>query len=214
MRWRTKAILAVVLTCCISVAVVPFALFEIGALIDRNLLDFYDVALPRTPPTGSVEPISLDEYDKNVLLKELRYCSLFPDSVASGKASMVFFSEPLYEGSEYKRGQVFLEWEMPDQVFSSEEKRLMELVGPNGKNPAWSKNLFPFLSCVAQYNYESRFEYALVDGESFTIRYVSFYAVGKIDYLLFPQEFAPKKLLKNSDIKDRADHSGRFSIYY
>ena len=90
---------------------------------------------------------------------------------------MMLSYDPLYQHRANKRGQVFLEWEMPSDIFNSELNRMKELkvFDQVEKKTIWSNDLFDLPSCIASYNALSYFEYALLDEKAYVIRYVHFF---------------------------------------
>lgn len=202
----------------VSFLQLPFvvAWISIDNLLKRNRLDFCYSKYrgdKKTPPEGAIERIDNDSYSKSMLLEKTKQCELFPDELGDGEAYFLFFFDPLYESRNYRRMQVFLEWRMPPDLFSSETKRMGEIIGFYGGGPVWSDYLFENRSCIAEYNFYSGFEYALLDEVSSTIRYICFFDVEAVENLLFSTQYAPTRLLKDSDIRERVTCSGEFSIY-
>jgi hypothetical protein len=167
----------------------------------------------KTPMKGDIKPIQPEDYDKQTIVSDLRGCAIFPDALTSGNASMAYFVDPLFADYMYKRGQAYLEWSMDETTYHMEANRIKDTEGTWGKKPLRSHDLFPLFSYVSQYNNSGEFEYALLDDSSFTIRYIKMCDVGSMENVFFNTDFAPKKILKNSDIKDYVAPIGWFSIY-
>lgn len=70
----------------------------------------------------------------------------------------------------------------------------------HGLHPLYSANLFNRPSFVAEYNCSSCFEYAILDEDSFVIRYVRFCDIESSANALFPKEFFPTLPLMDSDL--------------
>ena len=219
MKWGAKMAIAIVIGLSVGLGG-PIGAAFLWAYLDSTHLTFsfdkYRGNRDKTKPSGSVESIQLKEYDRESFANGTSYhCAVFHEKLTAGEASMACFFDPNYlERSLKRRGQVYLEWSMPEGAFSSEVERLQGLVGPWGRTPFWSEDLFALLSCVAVYNDLSEFEYALLDRENSVIRYVWFFDVESVDNLLFPKEWAPSKILRDSDAKDyQMSLDGHFSMY-
>lgn len=194
------------------------AALGLNILIDRGRLDFKFSGYSgekKTPPSGQVNPIALDMYQKDEIMEHLGDCKIFPDDLLVGEASMLLSFDPLYQDRAWKRGQAFLEWKMSSDIFDLELTRMKELIGnkKSEKKTIWSNDLFDLPSCIAEYNHLSGFEYALLDKEAHIIRYVHFFDIESLDNVLFPVEWAPTKPMKDSDVKNEATVNGRFSFY-
>ena len=218
MKWGAKMAIAIAIGFSVGLGGPIGAAFLLAYLDSTHLtfsFDEYRGNRDKTQPFGSVESIQLKEYDKESFANGTSYhYAVFPEKLTAGDASMICFFDPVYAERSWKRGQVFLEWSMPADAFSSEVERLQGLVGPWGRTPFWSEDLFALPSCVAVYNDRSEFEYALLDRENSIIRYVWFFDVESVDNLLFPKEWAPSKILRNSDAKDyEMGFDGHFCMY-
>ena len=127
---------------------------------------------------------------------------------------MVVFANLLFAGRIYQRGQAFLEWKMSPSDYFAETTRIKELEGQFGEKVLKSNDLFDYPSFIAEYDLYSWFEYAIVDETTFTIRYIRLFDIESIENLLFPVQWGPAKLLKDSDIAKDIDLSGSYSIYW
>ena len=77
-----------------------------------------------------------------------------------------------------------------------------------------SNDLFGLPSYVAVYNNSrSEYEYAIIDSDNYTIRYIEFENVGSIEQIVFSHDYAPQKLLKNSDLDRFSRLTGHYDIY-
>ena len=219
MKWGAKMAIAIVIGLGVGAGGQIGVLSLVSYIQGSHLTFSYDEYRghrDKTKPSGSVERIRLEDYDKEPFAKGSLYniCAVFPEKLTAGEASMACFFDPNYLERSSKRGQVYLEWSMPEGAFSSEVERLQGLVGPWGKTPFWSEDLFALPSCVAEYNHLSGFEYALLDRENSIIRYVWFFDIESVDNLLFPKEWAPSKILRDSDAKDyEMGFDGHFCMY-
>ena len=155
----------------------------------------------KTPPSGSLKTINLEEYNRLMLPENTFRCKSFPESIVSGNISIILFSDPLFENERDKRGQVFLKWEMDSNSFFDELKRIQSVEGPYGATPLKSNNTFSIPSYIFVYNCFSEFEYVLIDEDSLTIFYIWFFDIESSNNALFPLEYFPTKVLKNTDIK-------------
>ena len=72
--------------------------------------------------------------------------------------------------------------------------------GGKQKKPLKSNNLFPLVSYIISYNMLAVYEYALIEEETHTIRYISLADIESVDNVMFQHEFEPKKILKDSDV--------------
>lgn len=216
MRTEIKMTIAAIVTLGLCIAIL-FGGVAISDAVSRNFLDFsYDkyVGNSKTPASGSIEPIEESDYDGSALAESFGKCAVFPERILGGEARGVFFSDPLYADWRYKRGQAFLEWKVTQEIFDSEMERLSSLISVYGKKALRSSDLFDWPCYLAAYNEQSEFEYVLLDGPELTIRYIWLFDLESLKNLLFPNAFAPKKLLKDSDVKHMMTPRGSYNMYW
>ena len=172
--------------------------------------------------------INNSNYNKKSLLKKINnsdnkliYGQVFPDTLDGGKTSYFEYIVNVKNsdaGLVYARSEIYLEWTADFDSFFSEKSRIesieYELLDNTIKKPITSENLFNFQSYLLSYNYESQFEYVIFDEDSLTIRYVYLYDIGYFDNIVFDSEFAPTRVLKNTDLKNTsAGKRGYYTIY-
>ena len=195
---------------------IVLAIDSIQSYIETNTLRFAKQAylgFKKTPMSGSVEEIDINEYDRVVIVEKLNHSMIFPESITTGKISMAFFADPLFADRSFKRGQAYLEWNMDKDTYEYELERMKNIVGKKNKYVRCSNNLFRLQSYIACYNDDGYFEYALLDENNYTIRYISLCDIESIDNLLFSHDYEPKKVLKDSDLKLYSNKRGAYNIY-
>lgn len=145
------------------------------------------------------------------------YLTAFPLDITTGELSSFVFYEKIGGRSYINRFEVFLEWTLPEIEFKQEIDRLQTAVyhGYDGDRLLkYSRDLFSMPSYVGMYDTDSSsFEYAIVDESALTFRYVAFQNIGDIGQIVFSNDYAPTKLLKDTDLAKYATKRG-LSIYY
>ena len=213
---KTKKIIKMTFAIALPIAFF-FSLLPIMEAVESSYLEFsyYSHRSEKTTPTEGLHNILPDEYCKNELIEQSDHrLAVFPDLIASGSVSAAFFMDPLYLDCKYRRGQFFLEWTMDPDSYSAEITRIALAEGGNpNRHPLRTENLFDKRAYVAVYNEKSEFEYAIVDDGSCTIRYIWFFDVQNIDALLFSSDWAPKKLIKDSDLP-HSRLTSSYSMYW
>lgn len=171
-----------------------------------------------TDITGKPEQIALEQYDYS-LFDELcnKYHTVFPPALIDGYASYFTFYEAIGGRSYPNRYEIYLEWTMPADTFYSEVDRLNNAfyLGYDGERKlVYSENLFNLPSYVAMYDTcFSSYEYTIIDEQKMTIFYILLYNIGSIEQIVFSKDYAPTKVLKDTDIAKYAKNQG-LSIYY
>ena len=100
---------------------------------------------------------------------------------------------------------------MDSTEFEQELSRLKNI--KSQKTIVYSENVFLLPSFVSSYNFWADYEYAIIDEENTTIRYISFSEIGKRSNIVFSLDYAPKKVLKRTDLKKVASITGTYTIY-
>ena len=218
MKKKKKIVLWIVLGISLNAVLIAlhFAPVAITLFIESNHLDFsFDsyYGYKKTTAHGTLNKIFVEEYNRSKLPNGQDHCKSFPETISSGDASMIVFSDPLFEDSLRKRGQVFLKWEMEQNSFFGEVERIKNIKGPRGVTSLKSTNAFVLPSYIFIYNCISEFEYVLVDEDSLTIFYIWFFDIESSNNALFPLEYMPKMALKKTDVKASNKFAISFSIY-
>ena len=133
---------------------------------------------------------------------------VFPKAITSGEIYCFEYHEKVKLTDHYDRHEIYLEWHMDEHDFDEECQRLSNIKAY--KNIAYSKNLFSLPSYVAVYNFMTEFEYAIVEKDTNIIRYVLLDEIGDASNIVFSTDYAPQKVLKNTDLKI---YNGVFTIY-
>lgn len=216
------------ITCCLMILTVFFASScsssqELSFNFDKPqesmvFLDSRYKGYRLTDIVGSPTKTNLSDYDYDFFYDLSNgYLTVFPSEINEGELSSFIFYEEIGGRSYINRYEVFLEWTLPEATFLQELSRLRMTVyhGYDGDRLLkYSENLFIMPSYVGMYNTSSStFEYAIVDKNSLTFRYVILHNVGDISQIAFSMDYAPTKLLKDSDLAEYATGRG-LSIYY
>lgn len=159
---------------------------------------------------GSPIKIDTDEYSFDTLSSVVGKRVILPVGVNEGVLYYFCYYEKV-KHQYYDRYEVFLEWHMTDETFEQELRRLSSL--KSVKTIAFSEDTFLQPSYIAEYNFWANFEYAILDRENLTIKYVLLREIGDISNVVFSLDYAPTKLLKNTDLKKIASIVGKFTIY-
>lgn len=168
---------------------------------------------------GSAEPISISEYSHGEIKKVCKKRGLvFPSKINDGNISFFSFHEILQPKSAiYDRYEFYLEWTMSKATFEFEIGRLSSIsfeTSTKTKTTVLSNNLFKLPSFLISYNDWAYFEYAILESETNTIRYVCLAEVGSKDNLVFPSDYWPVTQIRRSDVKKVCSSSQNyFSIY-
>lgn len=169
-----------------------------------------------TDITGEPEKINNEEYDFNLIESYCRDNITFPPKVDGGELSFFLFYEEIGGRSYVNRVELYLEWTLSNAMFEQEMNRIETATYEAYDGPRFlkhSENLFSLPSFVAMYNtYYSHFEYIIVDKEALTFRYIFLENLGDISQIVFSKEYAPSKLLKDSDLAKYSNSKG-LSIY-
>ena len=223
-RKKIKKILIIVFACLVGELIFALLVACLSSFIDdyshENKIIFADAHLKYENTTaikGNAKPISFEEYN-NLSLDFYSICNnrgfIFPKTINKGTITCFDFSEFFYAGGRnIYRTELYLNWKCPDyDCFESENKRLSEILF-KGKNAVYCENLFSFPSYVTEYNYESGFEYAILNKDNLTIDYVYLKGIGSIEQIVFEKALAPTNLLKNSSFPRNKIVKGYYSIY-
>ena len=159
---------------------------------------------------GSPINIDTNEYSFDTLSSIVGKRVILPVGVNEGVLYYFCYYEKV-KHQYYDRYEVFLEWHMTDETFEQELRRLSSL--KSVKTIAFSEDTFLQPSYIAEYNFWANFEYAILDRENLTIKYVLLREIGDISNVVFSLDYAPTKLLKNTDLKKIASIVGKFTIY-
>ena len=163
---------------------------------------------------GRPSDILTSEYNYASLSSTLRTHGLiFPSKSQSGSIAYFEYFERVkkYKSGIYDRYEIYLEWRMDSTEFEQELSRLKNI--KSQKTIVYSENVFLLPSFVSSYNFWADYEYAIIDEENTTIRYISFSEIGKRSNIVFSLDYAPKKVLKRTDLKKVASITGTYTIY-
>lgn len=219
MRRHLKVLFRIFIILTTSITMIVFFSFflyiieEIKSYSLRFIMNGYET-VEKTPIKGGAEIIDIKEYDRDdISQKSKSSLALFPERINEGAASMFFFYDPLFEKYPHSRVEIYLEWHTNKDNINQEKERIDAIIPfYNNKHPLWSKDLFVLTACIAAYNYDAVYEYALFDEISCVIRYVKLKNIGTLDDIIFSHDFEPKKILKNSDLRGLTHHN-RYDIY-
>ena len=205
----------IVSICTSSIGSMVLLVFSLS-LIDASTLSFsYSsyAAYKKTPITGEISDLEIEQYNKETIINGLKYdCPIFPDIISNGKIKYFEFIDPLLEDLHFPRAEFFLEWITDKETFEKDIQRIEKYEASTNKKILLSNDLFSFKSYVASYDMMGEYEYALFDEETYTIRYIYLFDVESRKNIIFPNEYAPTKTLKDSDISRFANFSGEYSI--
>ena len=167
---------------------------------------------------GSVSRAQISDYNYAEIMNISKNKGLiFPPNIQEGNISLFSFYEIITTGTNYfDRFEIYLEWEMSNILFNQEEERISSIENTaysTTRCSIYSENLFYCPSYVTAYNYSSLFEYAILDKENSTIKYISFAEVGSIDNLVFSSECVPTKPIIKSDLTKICGRTEFYSIY-
>lgn len=159
-----------------------------------------------------IEDIDNKTFENSIVdfQKKTNKCKTFPTKASYIKCQGFFYTESSHYdwGYDY-RAECYLECYYSSIEFKKEIDRL-EGFENRGKKAIFVEDLFSLPAYVAAYNWDSNYEYSLIDEENYIIRYVYLFDTGKnID---FPEIFFPKKLLRESNFPNQGFANG-YSCY-
>lgn len=183
---------------------------------DENTLRFLSNSLygyGLTDIVGSPQETTVGQYDYSLIYNIVgARANLFPQTIENGSMKYFEFHERV-KYNYYDRYEIYLEWAMPQERFDQEVERISK-ISSSTKTIKLSNDLFGLPSYVAVYNNSrSEYEYAIIDSDNYTIRYIEFENVGSIEQIVFSHDYAPQKLLKNSDLARFSRLTGHYDIY-
>ena len=183
---------------------------------DENTLRFLSNSLygyGLTDIVGSPQETTIGQYDYSLIYNIVgARANLFPQTIENGSTEYFEFHERV-KYNYYDRYEIYLEWAMPQERFDQEVERISK-ISSSTKTIKLSNDLFGLPSYVAVYNNSrSEYEYAIIDSDNYTIRYIEFENVGSIEQIVFSHDYAPQKLLKNSDLARFSRLTGHYDIY-
>ena len=166
-----------------------------------------------TDIVGSPQETTVGQYDYSLIYNIVgARANLFPQTIENGSMEYFEFHERV-KYNYYDRYEIYLEWAMPQERFDQEVERISK-ISSSTKTIKLSNDLFGLPSYVAVYNNSrSEYEYAIIDSDNYTIRYIEFENVGSIEQIVFSHDYAPQKLLKNSDLARFSRLTGHYDIY-
>lgn len=186
--------------------------YKNNVVLNNPRLNFEDL----TTINGKIENLSLNAYN-NELSSFNTVCNrcglVFPNEVGSGTLKYFLFSESFYNDLTIYRTELYLKWEISNKDYYFLEKARLASITKHEKSSFYSINMFIFPSYITEYNHEGGFEYALLDEDNLTIEYIYLMGVGDISQIIFGEEKAPHKTLKDSDFPDDMINKGYYSIY-
>ena len=168
---------------------------------------------------GSPEVVSISDYNYEEIKGICKKRGLiFPVEINEGDISLFSFHETLKpKSASYDRDEFYLEGRMSETGYNQEIERLSCIsfeTSYETKSSFLSKNLFKLPSYLVSYNDWAYFEYAILEKETNTIRYICLAESGSKDNLMFPSEYWPVTPIRRSDAKDTKDPTkSYFSIY-
>ena len=130
---------------------------------------------------------------------------IFPKKLLSAKNNLFCFQQTVkHPGrNQVDRALIYLDVELNENDFALEKERLMNFTTMKGVGISVSQDLFEYPTVVAQYNYQSKFQYAIIDEDRFTIKYIY------LDEVFFENEYLtqmgvfPVKRVDMSDLRTR-----------
>jgi hypothetical protein len=159
-----------------------------------------------------IEDIDSESFENNIIdfQNKTKKCKTFPTKASYIKCQGLFYSEyKHYDWGDDYRAECYLECYYSSIEFKKDIDRLEEFEN-RGKKAIFVEDLFSLPAYVAAYNWDSNYEYSLIDEENYIIRYVYLFDTGKnID---FPEIFFPKKLLRESNFPNQGFANG-YSCY-
>ena len=159
-----------------------------------------------------IEDIDSESFENNIIdfQDKTKKCKSFPREALYIKCQGFFYTESShYDWGDDYRAECYLECYYSSIEFKKEIDRL-EGFENRGKRAIFVEDLFSLPAYVVAYNWDSNYEYSLIDEENYVIRYVYLFDIGKnID---FPEIFFPKKLLRESSFPNQGFANG-YSCY-
>lgn len=133
-------------------------------------------------------------WDEKEILGALK---IFPDTLENMGAEKYYYK--CVEGLLDSSCQIYLECQLTEDMFEAEKSRLSEISDTYEKEVqqiAYDTENFRFPAYVTTYNFDSTYEYALLDEEQKKIYYVHLQFVPekdiKFDNALLPREYLPE----------------------
>lgn len=168
--------------------------------------------------TGQVSEIMIKDYDDKYkfVINNCNYGGLiFPSMIKEGSIKGFFFAEKHYtDEGDISRSELYIEWSFVNNKSYEEEVQRISSIANNDKQVLLSYDLFSLPSYIAEYQWLSGFEYALIDEENLIIRYIYLKEVGTYYQIVFDNEYAPHKWISDSDLPKEQIANGRYSIYW
>lgn len=159
-----------------------------------------------------IEDIDSKTFENSIVdfQKKTNKCKSFPRDALYIKCQGFFYTESSHYDWGYDcRAECYLECYYSSIEFKKEIDRL-EGFENKGKKAIFVEDLFSLPAYVVAYNWDSNYEYSLIDEEKYIIRYVYLFDSG--NNINFPKEFYPTKLLRDSSFPNQGFANG-YSCY-
>lgn len=159
-----------------------------------------------------IEDIDSETFENSIVdfQKKTNKCKSFPREALYIKCQGFFYTESSHYdwGYDY-RAECYLECCYSEIEFNKEIERLAGFSNKN-KNAIFVEDLLSLPAYVVAYNWDSNYEYSLIDEEKYIIRHVYLFDTGK--NINFPIDFYPTKLLRESSFPNQGFANG-YSCY-
>lgn len=187
---------------------------------ERNTIDYLNrlKGLELPPIEGEPKETDQEEY-RNCMesMEESFDIRVFPTEIPEGNVSFFFYKESFkrrYHDTYADRIEIYLSCKYDSQAFYEEVDRIKSIEGIRGGGKVLeSKDLFELPCLLLRYNFHARFQYAIMDEKTYSFYYISLAEIGDLSNIVFEEKWAPKKLLKDTDLADKMPFEGRFSIF-
>lgn len=211
----------------ISVVIIAIGILMIACLsYDGEDVKLYDASVSGKfgPIIGEPYEITTDMYSCEAIDNITNVSNkMFPQELNCQKSLYFEFQEEHYSDmGNVNRAEIYLECNYSEDFFNNEIDRLSKLYchyNSKDKYSVYTETLFALPAFVISYNYDSQFEYALIDYDNLRIIYIYLFAINdyrdnSLSNIVFNKDYAPTKKLKDSDFDKSLNHSGKYSIYY
>lgn len=163
--------------------------------------------------TVSVENISKERFESSIgtYKENTKKCKSFPTFASYINCQGFFYEEYKHYdwGWDYK-AVIYLECYYEIFEFESEIERIKSFIY-NEKTIVYVDDLFSLPAYVVAYNWDSLFEYMLIDKDNYSIRYVYLFDSGK--NVSIPENYFPKKILRDSSFPNQGFFSNGYNCY-
>ena len=160
-----------------------------------------------------IENIPKDSFENsvNTYQNNTKKCKSFPTSATYISCQGFFYEKSKHYdwGWDYS-AVIFLECYYENAEFEKEINRIKGFIYKD-KEIVYVDDLFSLPAYVVAYNWDSLYEYMLIDEDDCTIRYVYLFDSGENTSI--PNDFFPKKVLRNSSFPNLGLFSNGYNCY-